>query len=106
MPERTIVILMDDYTHKRSAQRIKLAVPVIFEEGVGMTRDISHSGIYMKTALPYNPGDRVKFTLELEYAIAEGPKLFTYVGRIVRVEKLGDDEYGVASTIDELITLH
>lgn len=106
MPERTIVILMDDYTHKRSAKRTKLAVPVVLEDGVGITRDISMSGVYMKTAQPYNPGDRVKFTLELEYAIPEGPKLFTYVGRIVRVEKLGTDEYGVASTIDELITLH
>jgi hypothetical protein len=97
---------MHDYIHKRSAQRTKLAVPVILEEGVGMTRDISRSGIYLTTAQPYQPGDRVRFTLELEYAVPEGPKLFTYVGRIVRVEKLGDDEYGVASTIDELITLH
>ena len=97
---------MHDQGDKRSAARTKIAVPVILEDGVGITRDISKSGIYMKTAQPYNLGDRVKFTLELEYAVTEGPKLFTYVGQIVRVEKLGDDEYGVASTIDELITLH
>jgi hypothetical protein len=97
---------MNDQGNKRSAARTKIAVPVILENGVGISQDISKSGIYMKTAQPYNPGDRVKFTLELQYAVPEGPKLFTYAGRIVRVEMLGDNEYGVASTIDELITLH
>jgi hypothetical protein len=97
---------MHDQGNTRSAARTKIAVPVVLEDGVGITRDISKSGIYMKTTQPYNQGDRLKFTLELEYAVPEGPKHFTYVGRIIRVEKIGDDEYGVASTIDELITLH
>ncbi len=97
---------MNDHANKRSAARTKIAVPVVLEDGVGITRDISKSGIYIKTTQPYNPGNNVKFTLELEYAVPEGPKLFTYVGRIVRVEKLGDVEYGIASTIDDLITLH
>lgn len=96
---------MVDYPNKRGALRTKVEVPVILEEGVGVTRDISTTGIYLKTPLSYAPGDRVKFTLELEYAVPDGPMHFTCVGRVVRVEKIGE-EYGVASTIDEMNTLH
>ena len=96
---------MDGYAIKRSAVRTKIEIPVTLENGVGVTRDISLTGIYMKTSQPYALGDRVKFTLELEYVVPEGPMQFTCVGRIVRVENL-DGEYGVASTIDDMNTLH
>jgi hypothetical protein len=96
---------MDDYAIKRRAVRTKIEVPVILEDGTGLTRDISVTGIYMKTARPYMPGDLLKFTLELEYAIPDGPMQFTCVGRVVRVEQL-EGEYGIASTIEDMNTLH
>ena len=96
---------MEDYPYKRGAVRTKVEVPVVLEDGVGITRDISVTGIYLKTPRTYVPGDRVKFTLELEYAVPDGPMRFTCVGQVVRVEKIGE-EYGVASTIDEMNTMH
>ena len=96
---------MEDYPYKRGAVRTKVEVPVVLEDGMGITRDISVTGIYLKTPQTYAPGDRVKFTIELEYAVPDGPMHFSCIGRVVRVEKIGE-EYGVASTIDEMNTLH
>jgi hypothetical protein len=97
--------LMSDYPHKRAAQRTKVAVPVALENGTGVTRDISQTGVYLKTSAAFTPGDTIRLTLELEYAVPDGPMQFQCVGRVVRVEKLGE-EYGIASTIDEMNTLH
>ena len=97
--------LMSNYPHKRGAQRTKVEVPVVLENGKGVTRDISTTGIFLKTTQAFQPGDQVRLTLELEYAVPDGPMQFTCVGRVVRVEKLGE-EYGIATTIDDMNTLH
>ncbi len=96
---------MSDYPHKRGAQRTKVEVPVVLENGNGVTRDISTTGIYLKTTQVFEPGELVKLTLALEYAVPDGPMQFTCVGRVVRVEKL-DEGYGIATTIDDMNTLH
>lgn len=96
---------MSNYSIKRTAQRTRVEVPVILDNGQGVTRDISLSGIYLKTSTVFAPGDTIRLTLELEYAIPDEPLQFQCVGRVVRVEKLGDG-YGIASTIDEMSTLH
>lgn len=96
---------MVNYPHKRSAQRYQLEVPVVLDKGTGVTRDISSSGIYLKTQESFAPGDCVRFTFVLEFAISDGPLHFDCEGRVLRVEKIGD-EYGVASTIDEMRSLH
>ena len=96
---------MSDYPIKRAALRTKVEVPVALDNGKGVTRDISLSGIYVKTSATFAPGDKIRLILELEYAAPDGPMQFQCVGHVVRVEKLGE-EYGVASTIDDLNTLH
>jgi hypothetical protein len=87
--------LMRNYPHKRGAQRTKVEVPVALENGTGVTRDISRTGVYVKTTLP----------LELGYAVPDGPLQFACVGRVVRVEKFGE-EFGFAATIEDMNTLH
>ena len=96
---------MINYLQKRSAPRYRLEVPVVLDEGTGVTRDISSSGIYLKTRELLVPGDCVRFSFVLEFVVPDGPLHFNCKGRVLRVEKIGD-EYGVASTIDEMNSLH
>ena len=96
---------MDNFTHIRSTERIPVEVPLVFEHGTGITRDISFSGVYFKTQELFSPGDYMRFTFELEFAIANGPVNLDCQGYVLRVEKVGDG-YGVASTIDEITYLH
>ena len=96
---------MNLYDDKRSAERIPIEVPLILEHGIGITRDISFSGIYFNTQESYAPGDYMRFTLELEFAIADGPVNLDCQGYVLRVEKVGE-QYGIASTIDEMTYLH
>ena len=96
---------MDNYSIKRSTERIPIEVPLTFDHGTGVTRDISFSGVYFKTKKPFSPGDYMRFNFELEFAVSQGPVNLDCQGYVLRVEKIGD-QYGVASTIDEVTYLN
>jgi hypothetical protein len=85
-------------SEKRQAPRHKCAVPVSFENGAGITRDFSSSGIYFETDKSFTPGQSIEFTIVLEHVAPGRPVSVKYKGEIVRVEESGQ-RIGVAVAI-------
>ncbi len=83
---------------RRRAERIPVALPVALENGQGVTRDVSASGVFFETALPLSPGNVINFSLELEHVDSIGPLRLHCRGRILRVER-HDGKLGVAVAI-------
>ena len=54
-----------DYHKIRLVPRFQGEIPVILDQGDGVTRDYSTAGIYFLTEASYAPGDAVNFTLLL-----------------------------------------
>jgi hypothetical protein len=75
---------------RRGAGRYELALPVRYRDGcVGVTRNISASGVLFETDRAEREGD--SFVLEVELADAT----IRCEGRVVRIEPLGN-RFGVA----------
>jgi hypothetical protein len=91
---------MKKYDIKRSAKRVRIEVPVRLEQGEGVTRDVSQSGIYFFTAQPFSAGMPVSFVLELDYVFPGEPVCLYCRGEVVRVEEAGQ-RTGVAASISE-----
>jgi hypothetical protein len=91
---------MKVYDIKRSAQRVRVEVPVRLEQGSGITRDVSHSGVYFFTDQTFSPGMPVSFVLELDYVFPGEPVFLPCRGKVVRVEAAGE-KTGVAASISE-----
>jgi hypothetical protein len=69
---------------RRSEPRQLMALPVKLGDGsVGVTRDISPSGIYLSTSTDHQVGQHVVFEMES----TAGQLVFTAEGEIVRVER-------------------
>jgi PilZ domain-containing protein len=82
---------------RRRMPRYPVRLSVETEQGEGLTRDISASGVYFETAELYLAGSPIRFTLVLEYA-GPAPIRLSCVGEVLRVEPLGDS-FGVAASI-------
>jgi hypothetical protein len=91
---------MKTYDIKRSAKRVRVEVPVHLEQGIGVTRDVSQSGVYFFTDLPFSPGTPVSFVMELDYVFPGEPVCLHCRGKVVRVEETGEKR-GVAASICE-----
>jgi hypothetical protein len=91
---------MKGYEIKRSAQRVRVEVPVHLGQGSGVTRDVSHSGVYFFTDQTFSPGMPVSFALELDYVFPGEPVYLHCRGEVVRVEDAGEKR-GVAASISE-----
>lgn len=93
--------------YARVAQRFQVRWLVRLESGSGMTRDISASGIYFESEMPFGAGDAIQFAVMLpaEDGIAEKLEC---EGRAVRVELLSNGLYGVGVALMGLdfINLH
>jgi hypothetical protein len=85
-------------SEKRQAPRHNGAVPVSFENGAGVTRNFSSSGIYFETDKSFLPGQSIEFTIVLEHVSPDRPVSVKYKGEIVRVEESGQ-RIGVAVVI-------
>jgi hypothetical protein len=89
---------MKKYDIERSAQRIRVKVPVRLDKGTGVTRDVSQSGVFFFTDQSFAPGTTFNFVLELDY-VASGEPVFLHCrGEVVRVETVGE-KVGVAASI-------
>jgi PilZ domain len=77
-----------DMAERRSAVRYPLSWPVILEDGTGMTRDISSSGVYFETDRELECGAVIDFGLVLPEA-ADTPCYLSCQGEVVRVERYG-----------------
>ena len=92
---------------KRRARRFPMALPVALmrpgettEEPV-QTRDISSGGIYFQMAEAPQPGSRMEFILTLPSEITlTGPVQIRCFGKVLRVDRGGSRQIGVAATIE------
>jgi hypothetical protein len=81
----------------RKDERFKTELPLKFEGGTGVVRNVSASGIYFVTDAALQEGQPVEFTLEFEN-FPSSPIAVNCIARIVRVEQQGA-RTGVAAAI-------
>lgn len=96
---------METPQDKRCEERFLLEVPVMLENGMGLTRDISSSGIYFMTDQPLTEGGTVKFSVKLEHIRPGKPIQLDCQGQVLRVEA-ADGKHGVAARISEFWCVH
>jgi hypothetical protein len=73
------------FIERRQAVRFPIAIPVELEEGTGITRDVSLSGVFFETNQWFAPGEPVRLTLILERASPGDPIRLQCEGQVVRV---------------------
>jgi hypothetical protein len=87
-----------EFTERRQAVRFPIAIPVELDEGTGITRDVSLSGVFFETTQWFAPGEPVRLTLVLERA-SPGDPIRQCEGQVVRVgQSNGKVEVAVAIT--------
>ena len=69
---------------KRRAERISTSLPVHIGGAVGITRDVSASGVFFESETPFSTGTSISF--EVEFATPSGGLVLRCIGDIVRVE--------------------
>lgn len=89
----------------RREERFMLEMPVLLEGGIGISRDISESGIYFVTDQALTPGGVVKFSVKLDHIQAGKPVRLDCQGKVLRIEPAGE-QFGVAASINELWCTH
>ena len=77
------------FEERRRGQRFKLALRVQLNDGIGMTRDISTSGIFFETESAHSIGDTIRLFLNFEHETLQCE------ARVVRVEPR-NGQFGVA----------
>lgn len=75
-----------------------MALPVELEEGTGITRDLSLSGIFFETEQPFSPKEPISFTLVFEGRSWRRSIRLECEGQVVRVEP-SNGKVGIAATI-------
>ena len=85
---------------KRREDRIPIEVPVTLETGMGLSRDISRSGIYFLTRQLMVPGSLVRFSIRLDHIRAGKSLRLDCQGQVLRIEQTSQN-YGVAASINE-----
>ena len=81
---------------KKREERARVALPVDFGSGTGVTRDISASGIFFETDESYGVGSEI--SLSIAFDTPGGKLMMKCQGQIVRVEHR-DGKVGVAAKI-------
>ena len=74
---------------RRKGERYKLALPVQLKNGIGTTRNISTSGIFLETERAYSIGDTIRLFVNFERETLQCE------ARVVRVEPR-NGQFGVA----------
>jgi hypothetical protein len=83
---------------QRREERVPAALRVGLDNGSGVTRDVSASGVFFETETGYAPGSTIRFTIDL--GAPGGNMVLSCQGDIVRVENRGG-RIGVAVKITE-----
>jgi PilZ domain-containing protein len=81
---------------KRRAERIITSLPVRIGGSVGITRDVSASGVFFEADTDYSIGNPIRF--EVEFATPSGSLVLRCAGHVVRVE-MRERRVGVAVRI-------
>jgi hypothetical protein len=91
---------MKKYSKTRSAKRVRVEVPVHLDQGSGITRDVSSSGVFFFTNQKISQGMSLCFVLELDHVFSGEPVRLRCRGQVVRVEEAGE-RTGVAISISD-----
>jgi len=83
---------------QRSAERFGLALPITMEGEECACHDISSTGVLLEAAQSRDLGAKV--ALSLQYTVEGTPFHLDCSGRVVRVERHGDN-YNIAVHLDE-----
>jgi hypothetical protein len=81
------------YQEKRREERVRTSLPVNVGITMGVTRDVSATGMYFETDASYAVGSTVSVALDME--TPQGKMLFKCRGEILRIERQGK-KVGVA----------
>ena len=84
----------------RLAPRFPVDLPVEFDGGVGVTRDLGASGVFFTCERGLTPGSRIDFTIVLDGLNQNRPLRLRCSGEVVRVETSGST-VGIAAKIEE-----
>lgn len=87
-----------DSTDRRRMLRFRVALPVELEDGKGITRDVSLSGVFFETDQSFSPSEAIRLVLVLEHVHPGRPVRLHCEGRVVRVSRR-DGKMGVAVAI-------
>lgn len=82
--------------NQRNTDRYRTALQVELEGGIGVTRDLSVSGIYFETGLHLAVGQSINFTIMFDDSLLGESKRIKCQGEIVRVDEIGP-KIGVAA---------
>jgi Tfp pilus assembly protein PilZ len=77
-------------------ERFRLALPLQLKNGIGITRDISTSGIFFETERAYSIGETIRLSLHFEHESLQCE------ARVVRVEPR-NGQFGVAVELTSYI---
>jgi hypothetical protein len=78
----------------RQEERVQAALRVdLGNNAVGITRDVSASGVFFETDASYDRGSAISFAVDID--TPSGPVVFCCKGEIVRIERR-DGKLGVA----------
>ena len=80
---------------RRQATRFTVALPVGLENGTGITRDVSISGVFFETERPFAVGEPLRFALVIECTSCHRRVRLRCQGEVVRVEQLAE-KMGIA----------
>ncbi len=80
---------------RRQARRYQVVVPVEFDTGTGVTRDVSEIGVLFETTTAMRLGDVIEFALLLGQFDPRGDYRVRCSGEVVRVEETSN-AYAVA----------
>ena len=84
---------------RRQAFRFPITLPVELEQGTGVTRNISTSGVFFETDQAFSTGDPIRLTLVVEPTFPGIPTRLHCLGKIVRAERHEEKQgVGVAFT--------
>ncbi len=84
-------------------ERLPTTLPIQLDQGLGIARDISASGVFFETEVNYQPGSEIRFSVEFDGPW--GKMMMKCQGQVVRVEQLNeqqDGKVGMAAKITEL----
>jgi hypothetical protein len=81
----------------RQQERFVTELKIQLDDGYGVLRNVSTTGVYFETAVALREGQPVKFVLEFPH-FPSGPISVTCIARVVRVEERGAMN-GVAAEI-------
>jgi len=83
---------------RRRSKRINVALPVFLDKAMGVTRDVSASGVFFWISGMYALGDVISFSIGRK--TASGKFMLKCRGDVIRAERRGN-EVGVAVRITE-----